>query len=151
MTVTSSIATIADSVAALSVTGVTFKDIDQIPDTARMLCPLFIPDPSRFVTGYGMTFETFGSNGAAKMNSTYTLNYLYLHCEAGSGINAFAPYAGLISKLSAVLVAIFSNDAITGAVDIALESVGEIGIITDPAGVEYWGVQVTLKVLEYNQ
>ena len=150
MTITSTISTVADSIAGLTISGVTIKDIDQIPDTARMLCPLLIPKPDNFITDLSVSFETFGSNGGAKINTNYTLNYVFLFCEIG-GMGAFAAFSGLVSKLSAILVAINSNDAITGAVDVKINSIGNIGVITDPAGIEYWGLEFSLRVLEYSQ
>ena len=150
MTITSTISTVADSIAGLTISGVTIKDIDQIPDTARMLCPLLIPKPDNFVTNISVSFETFGSNGGAKINTTYTLNYVFLFCEVG-GISSFAAFAGLMTKLSAILVTINSNDTITGAVDMKINSIGNIGVITDPAGIEYWGLEFSLNILEYSQ
>lgn len=150
MTITSTISTVADSIAGLTISGVTIKDIDQIPDTARLLCPLLIPKPDNFVTDISVSFETFGSNGGAKINTNYTLNYVFLFCEIG-GTGAFAAFAGLMTKLSAILVAINSNDTITGAVDVKINSIGNIGVITDPAGIEYWGLEFSLRVLEYSQ
>lgn len=150
MTITSSISTVADSIAGLTISGVTIKDIDQIPDSARLLCPLLIPNPANFVTDISVTFETYGSNGGAKINTNYTINYVFLFCEV-AGINAFAAFSGLMAKLSAILVAINSNDTITGAVDMKINSIGNIGVITDPAGVEYWGLEFSLRVLEYSQ
>ncbi len=151
MTITSTIATVADSISNLSISGVTIKDIDQIPDTARMLTPLLIPQPNNFITDLQVSFETFGSNGGAKINTTYTLNYVFLLCEVGSGLGSFAAFSGLIGKLEDILVAINSNDAITGAVDMKIGSIGNIGVITDPAGNEFWGLEFSLRVLEYTQ
>lgn len=151
MTITSTISTVADSIAALSISDVTIKDIDQIPDTAWMLCPIIIPNPSNFVTDLSVSFETFGSNGGAKINTNYTLNYMFLFCEASSGLGAFAAYSGMISKLQSILVAINSNDAITGAVDVKINSISNIGVITDPAGKDFFGLEFSLKVLEYSK
>jgi hypothetical protein len=151
MTVTSAISTVADSIATLSISGVTIKDIDQIPDSAATLCPLLIPQPNDFVSGINVEFVSYGSNGTAKINMEYTLTYVYLHAQAGSGVNTYSVYSGLITKLSAIIVAILSNDAITGAVDIALQSVSNIGIINDPTNNEFWGVIFSFKVLEYSQ
>ena len=151
MAITSTIATVADSISGLSISGVTIKDIDQIPETARMLTPLLIPQPANFVTDVSVTFQTYGSNGGAKINTNYNLNYVFLFCEVSSGMGAFAAFSGLISKLSSILVAINSNDAITGAVDVKISSIGNIGVITDPAGVEFWGFEFSLKILEYSQ
>jgi len=151
VTITSTISTVADSIAGLSISGVTIKDINQIPDTARMLTPLLIPQPANFVTNLQVSFETFGSNGGAKINTNYTLNYVFLFCEVGSGVNAFAPFSALVGKLEDILEAINSNDAITGAVDVKVNTIGNIGVITDPAGVEFWGLEFSLRVLEYTQ
>jgi hypothetical protein len=150
MTIASTISTVTDSIAGLIISGVTIKDIDQIPEAARLLTPLIIPQPNNFVTDLSVTFETFGSNGSAKINTNYTLNYVFLFCEVG-GLSAFAAFSGLIEKLSAILVAIDSNDAISGAVDVKINSIGNLGVITDPAGVEFWGLEFSLRVLEYTQ
>ena len=150
MTVTCSVSTVAASIAALTVSGVTIKGIDKIPDSGSLITPILFPQPNDYMTGTVMSFETYGSNGAAKMNMEYDLNYVFLYCQVG-GVNAFAPFSPLISKLAEVLVTIMSNDAITGAVDMRLGSVGRIGVITDPAGIEYWGVMITLHVMEYAQ
>ena len=150
MTIASTISTVTVSIAGLTISGVTIKDIDQIPEAARLLTPLIIPQPNNFVTDLSVTFETFGSNGSAKINTNYTLNYVFLFCEV-SGISAFAAFSGLIEKLSAILVAIDSNDAISGAVDVKINSIGNLGVITDPAGVEFWGLEFSLRVLEYTQ
>jgi len=150
MTVTCSVSTVAASIAALTVSGVTIKGIDKIPDSASLITPVLIPQPNDYMTGTQMTFESYGSNGTAKMNMEYDLNYVFLYCQVG-GINAFAPFSPLMGKLSEVLVTIMSNDAITGAVDMKLGSVDRIGVITDSAGVEYWGVMITLHVTEYTQ
>jgi len=150
MTIASTISTVTNSIAALSISGVTIKDIDEIPDTARLLTPLLIPQPNNFVTDLSVSFETFGSNGGAKINTNYTLNYVFLYCEVG-GISAFAAFGGLMTKLSALFDAINSNDAITGAVDVKINSVGNIGVITDPAGNEFWGLEFSLRILEYTQ
>jgi len=77
MAITSTISTVADSISNLSVSGVTIKDIDQIPESAAMLCPLLIPKPDNFVTDLSVSFEPFGTNGSAKIKTNYTLNYVF--------------------------------------------------------------------------
>ncbi len=149
MTVSIALATVADSIAGLSITGITIKDIDQIPDNASMLCPLLIPRPDGFVTDISPSFESFGSGGTAKMNLEYTLNYVFLHSQIGSGINTYATFSDLISKLVAIIAKIMANDAITGAVDIQVQSIGEIGVVNDPAENEYWGVPLAFRVKEF--
>lgn len=149
MTVSVSLATVADSIAGLSISGVNVRDIDKIPDNASMLTPLLIPQPNGFVTDIAPTFESFGSNAAQKMNLAYTLNYVFLHSQVGSGISAYSAYADLIADFVTIVNAVMSNDRISGAVDIRLQSIGNIGVINDPADNEYWGIQFSFRVLEY--
>ena len=151
MTINSAIATVADGISKLTISGVTIKDIDEIPDAASLLCPLLIPQPNEFVTDMTVTRQTVGSMGTAKIDTSYNLNYVYLHCEAGSGVNSFAPYASLISKLETILEVILANDVIAGAVDLSVQNIGNVGIITDPAGNEFWGVMLSFRILEYTQ
>src|SRR5688500_9661643 len=118
MTVTSAFSTITNSIAALSISGVSIKDIDEIPQSGNMLLPILFPRPNDFVTDFSQAFRSFGSGGTAKIDFEYNLNYVFLLAEAGSGIGALAIYSGLITKLSAILVAIASNDAVSGLVDL---------------------------------
>jgi len=151
MTLNSAIATVADSISKLTISGVTLRDIDNIPDSASMLTPLFMPQPNEFVTNLSYTRQSFGAMGTEKLDCNYTLNYIYIHCEAGSGINGFAPYAGIISKLELILETIMANDTVTGLVDLQVSAIGNIGVIQDPAGNEFWGVLFALDVLEHTQ
>jgi len=150
MTVSSAFQTITNSIAALSVSGVTIKDIDEIPQSGRLITPVLFPRPNEFVTEFEPTFQSFGSNGTAKIDLGYNLHYVYLHAEAGTGIGAFDAYNGMITKLSAILVALLSNDALTGLVD-QKPIIEGMGVIEDPSGVEYWGIMFALRVLEFAQ
>ena len=151
MAVTSSFSTITNSIAALSISGVTIKDIDEIPQSASLLLPILFPRPNDFVTEFSQQFMSLGSNGAAKINFEYNLNYVFLYAEAGSGLGTYELYNGLITKLSAILVAFASNDAITGLVDLQTSTIGSIGIVEGPSGQQYWGLMLSLHVLEFAQ
>lgn len=151
MTINCQFATVADSIAGLTISGVTIKDIDQIPVSASLTCPILFPQPEGFISDIQYARQSFGSNGTPKIDFSYTLNYVYLHCETGSGISALDPYAGIIAKLELITETIMSNDAITGAVDIIPNTIGGIGSIQDPAGNTYWGALLSFRVLEFAQ
>jgi hypothetical protein len=151
MAFATALVTIADSIAGISISGVTVKDIDGIPDRAELTTPIMFPQPNGYVSGLAAERTTFGINGAGKTDLTYSLNYVYLHCKDGSGLGTFAIYSGLITKLAAIITAILSNDTITGAADVNIGNIGDIGIIDDPAGHKYWGVLFSLEVTEYIQ
>ena len=80
MTIALSPVTVAASIAALSVSGVTIKDIDEIPDSANMLCPLVVP-MSNFITNITPQTQSFGSNGGAKVDFSSTLTNGCVYAE----------------------------------------------------------------------
>ena len=143
--------TVSASIAALSISGVTIKDVDEIPDSAAMLCPLIVPRPNDFITNIQAVRQSFGGGGTARIDFTYTLNYAFLFCEAGSGQGAFAPYDGLLEKLVTILETMLTNDDISGAVDMQVDNIGEIGVISDPSNKNFWGVHFSLRCLEHAQ
>ena len=151
MTIAVNFATVADSISKLSISGITMRDIDQVPDSAQMLCPIMFPQPDNFITNINVERVTVGSGGTAKMDMTYTLNYVFLQAEMGAGISAFSMYSNIVSNLAAILVKMFASDNITGAVDLTLNSIGEIGTISDPSGNQYWGVLLSFNILEFVQ
>lgn len=151
MSIAVNLKTVASSIAGLTFSGINTRDIDEIPDSALMLTPLLIPRPNEFVTDIKPEAKSFGFNGTQKLDLGYTLNYVYLHAEIGSGIGAFEIYNGLMTNLVTILEKILNNDVVTGAVDMQLEKIGGIGTIDDPAGNQYWGVMFSFRVLEHGQ
>jgi hypothetical protein len=151
MTVNVQPVTVAASIAALSFGSISIADIDEIPESGTLETPIMFPQPDGFISDVGMSFETFGSNTGAKMNMTYTLNYVFLQNEIGGSVGSFDSYKNLITNFAAIMKVIFSNDAITGAVDIKLQSVPVLGVISSPSGIQYWGFLFGLRVLEYVQ
>ena len=151
MTINVNFATVADGISNISIAGITVKDIDAIPDSVTMLCPILIPQPNDFISDIQVTRMSYGGAGSELLNMTYSLNYVFLQAQAGSGISAFSTYAGLISNLAAIIKAVLQNDNINGAVDMEMKSAPSIGVITDPAGNEYWGCLISFSVTEHLQ
>ena len=151
MTITIGFKTVADSISKLKVTGIKFLDIDKIPDAGQMLCPVLFPQPDNFVTGMEVERMTVGGGGTALMDMRYTLNYVFLQAELGSGIRAFEAYAGMIANIASIIKVILENDDISGAVDLQVNTIGELGAVTDPAGNEFWGTLLSFSVLEQIQ
>ena len=151
MTINVQFDTVANSISALSINGVNIHDIDDIPESAEMQTPMLIPQPNGFVSDIGPQFQSYGSGGTAKIDLSYTLNYVYLHAPIGSGISTYDIYKGLLTNVIAIFEAIFANDAPDGAIDLQLSTLSDIGTVTDPAGAEYWGILFSLRVLEHVQ
>ena len=151
MTITVGFVGVADSIGSLSISGVTMRDIDQIPDTGAMICPVMFPQPDDFITGVTVERKSFGSGGTAKMDMTYTMNYVFLLAETGSGISAMDAYSDLITKIALIVKTILTNDDIANAVDMEFEGISSIGAVIDPSGNSYWGALMSFSVLEFVQ
>jgi hypothetical protein len=151
MTITMGYSTVADSISGLSIAGITVKDISAIPEAVQRLTPILFPQPTDFITGMEIKRQSYGGAGTPAMDMTYTLNYVFLQSEVGSGRGLFSVYPALISNIAKIVKAILENDNITGAVDMEMPSVTTIGSITDPAGNEYWGALFALKITEQIQ
>lgn len=152
MTIDINLVTVADSIAALNVSGVNVRDIDQIPESALSILPVLYPRPNEFITNLKWSRETYGTDSVAAMNLTYVLHYHYLHAVVGSGGGLLAAYSGLLTNLVKILTAIFEDSNPSGAVDMQLVSISSVGVLTDPAGLEkYHGVEISLQVMEYIQ
>jgi hypothetical protein len=151
MSINVQFATVIDAISNLSVSGVTLKDVDTIPENVQLLCPVLFPRPDNFITEVTPEFVTYGSLGTAKINLSYTLNFMYCHAPIGSGLGGvFANYGSLITNLELILEKILESDVVTGAVDLQLAGVN-IAPITDPAGNNYFGAEIALRVQEFAQ
>jgi hypothetical protein len=143
------IATVTNSIAALSVSGLTIKDIDEIPSSAvgRNL-PIMFPNPAGFVNNFDAQKATTGEGVNSKWDVSYELNYLILYAAsgAGRGLELFAP---TVSLAFAVMDAVMICNPIAGAVLLRPGTIGVPGAITDPSGGEFYGVQVSFRVLEF--
>ncbi len=146
------IATVADSISKITVTGATMKDIDQIPEAQNVMdIPIIIPKPDGYLSNFKPQRDSFGAGGDAKMTVTYTLTYRLLHSAIGEGMSGiFSTYAAMVAIVSVFLDAIIANDTVTGAVDIQAASITEFGLVYDPAGkTAFHGCDISIDVMEF--
>ena len=151
MTISLSPKQVADSIAGISISGVTVKSIGAIPPNVQMLTPILFPQPSGFITDIQVENQSFGTNATAKIDFSYTLHYVFLFSELGAGLSQLDMYSPLIQKLELVWEAIIGNDSLTGLIDMRLNSVEGLGEVEDPSGNLYWGVLFSLRCLEFAQ
>lgn len=151
MTINCQLATVADSISKLSISGVTIKDIDTIPENAIDYCPVLFPVPDNFITDVQFTRQSYGADSVAAMDVSYTMNWRYLHAPIGSG-SVLQNYTGIITKLELIIEAILGNSSPTGAVNMTLLNVSDLGPVSDVAGqTMYHGVDIALRVEEFAQ
>jgi hypothetical protein len=110
------ITTITNSIAALSITGLTIKDIDEIPQgVLDRDCPILTPNPDNFVTKFKVEPDTLDKS---KWTVSYELNYLLLYAVVGSGrTTSMEKFSGMVSKAFSFIDAVAAAMALTGAVD----------------------------------
>ena len=147
MTASVGFITVADSISKLSISGVTVKDVDQIPESAAMITPVLFPDPNGYISNIQVTRDEF----TGQWNTlTYTMNYRYIHCPAAGGLGGvFASYSGLVTKIAAILLAFASDATLAGAIDNDSPTISELGVIEDPAGNQFLGCLFSLNIKQF--
>ena len=106
------IATIANAIAALSVTGLSIKDIDEIPPQADQSISTLIPLPD-YMTDFEVEVDSFGGGSTAKMTVWYTLGYRLLYKPVGAGLD-LEYYDNMIALVAAFLDAVLVIETISG-------------------------------------
>lgn len=143
--------TVAAGIAALSISGVTVKDIDEIPESiAPRDCPILFPSPDGWMGAANSEPSdgpaTFGTPTTRYWVFARTYNYVYLHAEVGSGRGLKDHYSGMCSKADAIIEAIAEMDI--SDVDVQTINIGEFGVLADPATNGYFGFRVTVTLRE---
>lgn len=142
--------TITNSIAALSVSGVTIKDIDEIPEAVlERDCPILYPEPAGFITDFIMVRDSFGPGTSAKITVSYNMTYTFLYSAVGSGRGLFDVYDDMVTKMGLILDAIIANDNLTGAIDFTPDEAFNFGPTADPAGSVFHGAQLVFGIVEF--
>ena len=142
--------TIATAIAGLTVSGVSIKDLDEIPESvAGRDCPLLYPKPDGFMSNLRVERDAFGPASMAPKTARYTLTYTYLHAPVSGGRGLFDVYQALVSNTLLILDQIIANDTVSGAVTLEPVDVIEFGPVHDPAGEWFHGATIRLACVEF--
>jgi hypothetical protein len=150
MTVDVKFGRVIEAISQLTISGISIKDVDEIPENPEMVLPVLFLNPDDPINTIEPVVQSFGSLGTAKLDMTYTLNYLYLHGKVGTSLSLSSVLPGLLDAVALILETIFSNDVVDGAVDLA-NSTMQIGVITGPNGAQFHGATFSFRVLEHVQ
>lgn len=139
---------ITDAIAAISVSGVTIKDVDQISGAWNAQPNVLFPNPDAFISGFTIEYDALMQGSTAPMTITYTLSYRFLSVQIGD-ISAFpASYNQLVGKVTAIINAFVSVFApYSGRVEMVVSGVS-LGARQDPAGNNYFGADILLNITE---
>jgi hypothetical protein len=139
-------ATVTNSIAALSISGVAVEDIHEVAAAIKLGTGILAPNPKngKFVTG--VKFEKVNVRGD-KQNMTYTLNYVYYKCKIGGDI--FAVFPGLIADLALIIKAFAGSAVLTGATQNGQPTVNWVGGVQDNAGNDYHGAELSITIHQF--
>ena len=147
---TLAIATIVSNIAALSVSGVTIKDMDSIPEQVLARdCPIMIPEPVDFVSDFEVERNTYGSAAQSKKTVRYTLNYSFLYQTVGATRTGLDIYGDMVDKAFAIFDAIISNDDLGSTVEFTPFDTVSFGVVLDPSGNTFLGCRILVRVTEF--
>lgn len=142
-------ATVTNSIEALTVTGLTIYDVDNIPSAVDVRQTAALLPLPNFVTGMSVERDSFGAD-QAKMTVVYTLNYRLCYAPAGAGRNNVIEfYDGMVDMVAAIWDEVLAISTFAGAVNIFPTGVANMGVVLDPAGVGYFGCDLSFEVTEF--
>lgn len=150
MAISSLLSSITNAIAALSITGVTIRDRDEIPAAFNGQANVLYPSPSQpeFVTNFRPVYRSFTRGASAQVDLSYTLNYRFLGTPVGSMGNFTKAYADLVDKVLLILAEMIETTApYDGRVDMEVAAV-TFGPRSDPSGAMFHGADIALSVTE---
>lgn len=144
------IATILDSIKALTVSGVTMKEMTEVPEKLNTRdCPCMFPKPTGFITDLTVTPVAFGSAGTRPYNVEYNLHYLYAHAQVGTERRLATVIDAALVKIYLILDAVIAADNLSGTVEFQAANFDAFGPIVDPSGQTFVGCELTFHVMEF--
>ena len=148
MTVSLLLANIANSISAISISGVTVKDKDQIVGNWTPTPNVLYPNPDGWITNFSIEYDALMQGATAPMTISYQLNYRFLGVQVGDISTFPVSYSALVDKLVLIINALIAVYApYSGKVEMILNGV-TIGARQDPVGNNYFGADITLNISE---
>jgi hypothetical protein len=143
------IATVAASIAGLTIAGVVIKDLDEIPSEVGKRDTVLAPLPE-YVTDPTMERDSFGGGSTAKMTVEYTLNYRFFLMPVGGTRNSTLEWmVALVDKVALIWDAVLEIDDFSGCVDIVPMSIANMGYVLDATDNTYYGCDLSFRVTEF--
>jgi hypothetical protein len=144
------LASIVDAIAAVSISGVTIKDVDQVAGSFLGQSSILYPNiDGPFVTDFRLDYKAITRGSTAPVNALYTLNYRYLYVAVGDIALLPKAYSDVFTKLITILNALAAVHApYSGGVDMEIAAVTDLHPLPDPVGNMFYGFDIALAVEE---
>jgi hypothetical protein len=143
------ITTVFTSIAALTVAGVTIKDLGDIPPSGERITPILFPDPANPLSNFTPERKSFGGGSSNLADADYDINYIFVYCKMGAGRTGLDYIEGCMGKIQLIYDEVMEIDTFTGGVDIWPTGDVQLTTMTDPAGNNYLGCSMTFHVKEF--
>ena len=125
-------AAIATAIAALSVSGVTVKDITGIPKAIKRAdCPIFFPHPEEWEQGMRTPQDTDYVGQATVFDVVHSFRYIYLHSLSTAASPMSSVYSTMAAKADLIYSALASLNV--GGLVVTSISRSRFGEIAAPA------------------
>ena len=147
---TLSFTTISNTIAALSITGLTIQDIDEVTapgDRVPILMPL-----DNFIPNFSLVDMVLGAASVRPMTVTYTMNYRLLYVKVGAGYsNILEAYNAISAMVGLILDAILAMDTTTGVEDLVpgTPAITNFGQVLAPDALIYYGCDFHFDCTEF--
>ena len=141
--------TVWTAIKALSVTSLTIKDIGEVTEAYEIRGAVLFPLIDNPVTIAAPKRQSFGIGSVAKKDVNYTLNYRLLYAPVGSERGVKEIYSNMFVMVANLFNAVVNNDALSGTIDIQPRIASTSTTVKDPAGSSFYGLDISLDVLEY--
>src|SRR3990167_773588 len=140
---------LAGAIADLVVTGLTIRDLDNVPQaiTARD-CPMIYPVPEKFLFLEEAQQLTFGPT--ALWAYTYAINYRYVFGPVGNERNQSKTLPSAVTGYVNFIKVVSRNAQLLKNLHVKPGDTPEWGVLTDSSGQQFQAADLLLRVVEYS-
>lgn len=139
------LATVADAISKISISGITVKDKDQLAAAWTGQTNVLYPNPNEpgWISDFSVVYNVAGGLETA----AYTLNYRFLSTQIGDLSTFPAEYSSLVDKVSSILDALMAAVESIDSVTVRVSGVS-VGARIDPSENQYHGADISLSIVE---
>jgi hypothetical protein len=147
-------ATVAYTLATLEVAGLSWQDIDEIPEEVGVRGDAFMIPLPDFMTNFDLEQNSYGGGSTALQTAYYSVGYRLCYEPVGTNVKmTLKQYEGLLDMvgliLDRVIIIDVFNTSKTEVVDVTPVSVTNFGVVTDPADKSFFGADFEFEVTEF--
>ena len=143
------IATVADSISKLSITGLTIQDVDAMTIAINTSTNAIMAPVEGWITNFELVYDSQGSGDVAQKTVRYDLNYRLYYRPVGSNRDLLT-VGGLVDMIVAILDAVVDIVNLTGAVEIMPTPNIRMGVVVAPDGSLHFGCDLGFRVMEFD-